>query len=148
MQILLKLIVTTTLALHLCACSAKSAETPSTAKQYYDMSEEKQVETLNVLIRLFDQAEASKRGNQNLSVVYEADASQDIIRAFGTYKKVVSAKDLVTVKKLVAKIQAEVNPCDRPEFRALSEYGIGFQAVMIDLKETVLYESEICRGAV
>jgi len=127
-------------------CSAQS-QPEASQKQYLDMSEAEQTVALNNLVSLFTQAEKLAPQNPQVKTAHRADAAEDMIYSVGTYQKHVPENNLKQVKQTIAKLKSGMNICARPEIIALTEQGIGFQAIMEDLSGKRLFESEACRGA-
>ena len=132
------------LAASLVAGCSDNAAFKKAEKPYKEMTEVEQAIELDRYVAAFN---AMSQKTENFNVQHHGDSHTDIIYAVGTYPKRVSAKQFRQVKSTLKKIKADENICSRKEMIALTDLGIGFQAIMKDPSGKTLYKSDICKGS-
>ena len=132
------------LAASLVAGCSDNAAFKKAEKPYKEMTEVEQAIELDRYVAAFN---AMSQKTENFNVQHYGDSHTDIIYAVGTYPKRVSAKQFRQVKSTLKKIKADENICARKEMIALTDLGIGFQAIMKDPSGKTLYKSDICKGS-
>ena len=132
------------LAASLVAGCSDNAAFKKAEKPYKEMTEVEQAIELDRYVAAFN---AMSQKTENFNVQHHGDSHTDIIYAVGTYPKPVSAKQFRQVKSTLKKIKADENICSSKERIALTDLGIGFQAIMKDPSGKTLYKSDICKGS-
>ena len=131
------------LAANLAVGCSDNASFKKAEKSYKDMTKAEQAVEMDKYVAAFN---ATIEKSPSVNVQHHGDSNTDIIYAIGTYPKPVSDKQLAEIKTTISKIKAKVNLCAQPEMVALTNTGIGYQAIMKDPSGKILYKSELCRG--
>ena len=146
MRNILKTVGGITFAALICGCSGGDTRFEYN-EIYAELSEPEQAKYMQQLVSDINAAPSPGHSPSISKPVYVGDSIKDILTATSTYHKAVSDAQLKRANKAIMKMARDNPTCAQAEAIALTELGIGFQAIMTDINGRELYRSEICKGA-